>query len=49
MQACLADSREQADGIYIIAKGWVEMSLPVKHGGSALCILKRGCAIMMEF
>ncbi len=42
IQVCFADSREQADGIYIIAKGWVEISLPVKHGGNALRVLKRG-------
>ncbi len=45
VQVCFADSREQADGIYIIAKGWVEMSLSVKQGGSTLRVLKRGCAL----
>ncbi len=45
VQVCFADSREQADGIYIIAKGWVEISLPVKHGGTTLRVLKRGCAM----
>ncbi len=43
MQVCFADSREPAEGIYIIAKGWVEICLPVKQGGNALRVLKRGC------
>ncbi len=41
-QVCFADSRERATGIYIIAKGRVELCLPVKQGGKALHILKRG-------
>ncbi len=41
-QACLADSREKASGMYIIAKGRVELCLPVKQGGKALRVLKRG-------
>ena len=39
---CFADSREKAAGIYIIAKGRVELCLPVKQGGKALRVLKRG-------
>ncbi len=42
VQVCFADSREPAEGIYIIAKGWVDLCLPVKQGGSALRVLKRG-------
>jgi hypothetical protein len=45
MQVCFADSREQAEGIYIIAKGWVDICLPVKQGGSSLRVLKRGFVI----
>jgi hypothetical protein len=43
-QVCFADAREGASGIFIVVKGWVELCLPVKQGGQALRILKRGLA-----
>jgi hypothetical protein len=43
-QVCFADARDRAEGMYIIAKGRIELSLPVKQGGTVLRILKRGCA-----
>ncbi len=43
-QVCFADAREGATGIFIVVKGWVELCLPVKQGGQALRILKRGLA-----
>ncbi len=41
-QVCFADARDQAEGLYIIIKGRVELCLPVKQGGTALRVLKRG-------
>jgi hypothetical protein len=42
LQVCFADAREKASGLFVIAKGWVELCLPVKQGGHALRVLKRG-------
>ncbi len=42
-QVCFADARDQASGLFIVAKGWIELCLPVKHGGHTLRLLKRGC------
>ncbi len=42
-KVCFADARDKAEGLYIIAKGRVELCLPVKQGGTALRVLKRGC------
>ncbi len=39
---CFADARDAASGLYVVAKGWVELCLPVKQGGHALRVLKRG-------
>ena len=41
-QVCLADAREDANRIFIIVSGQVEIFLPVKDGGGLLRTLKRG-------
>jgi hypothetical protein len=46
-QVCFADARDEASGLFIVAKGWIELCLPVKHGGHALRLLKRGCVQML--